>query len=442
MPQSNEEILRQRLFGLLRPFHPQWLTPALTAAIMFLFPLRALPNWDAVKQVLPLFWPAVPVLILYQLIIWGWLSKLRKTLQTATPTQARKCRTQNIFLGIVSFIFLSACSIVLGTPLGFFGGLIIATFLILPLAKINRLIKLIFLQQESSREKYEESSPCPRMFRKIAFLQSLWALPLFLAAVPLLLFGIIFIVTWPENRIFPWDTVLYISYAMGLLGIGVAILRGAHFWFIKQTAIPSRFQRLIRRVSLPSCPTGKTATKNDADECERVAYKWWLSHPGVPWPENMRELCQYIDTSKFDWQDSMAWESPLKQAAEKFRQTLIPKDIPVLSIGSKAQDMVQKLSTKPVTRVTPLFAAILAQDRTALQKLLPNPGELNRPFAGTGNTLLHVAALNGYTEIVRLLLEQPGIDTARTNNNGQTALDLAREKGFEEIIQLLENKRL
>ena len=177
MPEQQEqEILRQRLFKLLRPFHPQWLTPALIAGVMFLFLLRALPHWDTIKQVLLLFRPAIPVLILYQLIIWGWLSNLRRTLQTATPAQARKCRTQNIFWGIANFVFPLACSIVLGTPLGFFGGLIIATLLLLPLAKINRLIKLVYLQPYDSQEKYKESSPCPEIFRKMAFLQSLWAL--------------------------------------------------------------------------------------------------------------------------------------------------------------------------------------------------------------------------------------------------------------------------
>ena len=51
-----------------------------------------------------------------------------------------------------------------------------------------------------------------------------------------------------------------------------------------------------------------------------------------------------------------------------------------------------------------------------------------------------MAALNGYTDLVRMLLGQPGIDTTRINNDGKPALDLAREKGFEASIQLLEKQ--
>ncbi|GEM_PF-3141914 len=91
--------------------------------------------------------------------------------------------------------------------------------------------------------------------------------------------------------------------------------------------------------------------------------------------------------------------------------------------------------------ITPLLQAVM---EGALEKakevLADNTEQLNTAYAPNGNTPLHVAALNGHTDIVRLLLAQPGIDTTRSNNAGQTALDLAREKGFEEIALLLENR--
>ncbi len=94
------------------------------------------------------------------------------------------------------------------------------------------------------------------------------------------------------------------------------------------------------------------------------------------------------------------------------------------------------LSSKtPTTILEAILNTNPALVRTALQD---HPEQLNTAYAQNGNTPLHVAALNGYTEIVRLLLEQPGIDTARTNNEGKTALDLAREKGHTEVAQLLE----
>ena len=74
--------------------------------------------------------------------------------------------------------------------------------------------------------------------------------------------------------------------------------------------------------------------------------------------------------------------------------------------------------------------------RTALQE---HPEYINTAYAQNGNTPLHVAALNGQTEIVKLLLEQPGLDTTLKNNEGKTAADLAQEKNFTEIITLLRN---
>lgn len=91
--------------------------------------------------------------------------------------------------------------------------------------------------------------------------------------------------------------------------------------------------------------------------------------------------------------------------------------------------------------ITPFLGAVISGDITLVQTALQKyPEHLNTAYANNGNTPLHVAALNGYTDIVRLLLAQPGIDTTRSNNAGQTALDLAREKGFEEIALLLENR--
>lgn len=69
--------------------------------------------------------------------------------------------------------------------------------------------------------------------------------------------------------------------------------------------------------------------------------------------------------------------------------------------------------------------------------LAAHPEHLNTAYEQNGNTPLHVAALNGYAEIVRLLLQQPGIDKTRKNKDGKTALDLAQEKNFTEIAELL-----
>ncbi len=94
----------------------------------------------------------------------------------------------------------------------------------------------------------------------------------------------------------------------------------------------------------------------------------------------------------------------------------------------------------PALPITPLLQAVMDGELEKVREVLAdNTAQLNTTYAPNGNTPLHVAALNGYVDIVRFLLEQPGIDTLRTNNEGKTALDLTREKGFAEIVQLLEN---
>lgn len=89
-------------------------------------------------------------------------------------------------------------------------------------------------------------------------------------------------------------------------------------------------------------------------------------------------------------------------------------------------------------KTTELLEAILTKNVGAVRTVLAkHPGQLNTAYAQNGNTPLHVATLNGYTEIVKLLLAQPGLDKTIKNNDGKTAHDLALEKGFTEIVELL-----
>ncbi|KAJ4373405.1 hypothetical protein N0V83_003700 [Neocucurbitaria cava] len=53
-----------------------------------------------------------------------------------------------------------------------------------------------------------------------------------------------------------------------------------------------------------------------------------------------------------------------------------------------------------------------------------------------GNTPLHLAATLGRVQVVRMLLDQPGINDSITNFNGQTPLDLARTPDIFQQLQL------
>ena len=104
----------------------------------------------------------------------------------------------------------------------------------------------------------------------------------------------------------------------------------------------------------------------------------------------------------------------------------------------KGKIFVSKPSPASSNTITPLLGAIISTDidlvHTALSE---HPEHLNTAYAQNGNTPLHVAALNGKTEIVKLLLAQPGIDKTLTNKEGKTARDLAQERNFHEIAELL-----
>lgn len=54
-----------------------------------------------------------------------------------------------------------------------------------------------------------------------------------------------------------------------------------------------------------------------------------------------------------------------------------------------------------------------------------------------GSTPLYLAAQNGHTECVRLLLATPGIDVNKANNYGTTPLDTAANNGHTECARLI-----
>ena len=430
MPQSDKEILRQRLFQLLRLQNSAWLVPSMFAGVVFLFPLEAFPSIKRILEGWALFWVSIPFFLAYQAITFWWIHKLRKTLQTATPAQAHSYYIGNIVFGAASFVLLPICGALLRDAFCVFGGFSIAVLLFVPLAKVNRLILAIYENKESGYL----ASPCPEVFYQWDGMRTFFWLPFIMFAMIWLFILIVALFT----RSNPFTKLVFtlsgVFSAIGCIFWPISIPN----WLVKQTDNPSPWQRIIREVSWLTM----NMWSKEFPAGEKTSFQWWLSHPGEPWPENMERIALYIDTDSFDWQDPNEWKAPIQKAqAQAHHQRPESPVIENLVIGSQAAQMEQHINTQPVFEITSLFKAVMNNNLADLQGLLPN-SNLNRPFAETGNTPLHIAALNGYTDIVRLLLEQPNIDTTRTNNAGQTALDLAREKEFKEIVKLLGNKQL
>ncbi len=126
------------------------------------------------------------------------------------------------------------------------------------------------------------------------------------------------------------------------------------------------------------------------------------------------------------------------QARKSFKNLPASETTPAVPLPKAIPAPATVPPVKESRTITPLLEAILSGNADNVRAALTeHPEHLNTAYAQNGNTPLHVAALNGKTEIVNLLLAQPGIDKTRKNNEGKTARDLAQERNFPEIIGLL-----
>ena len=88
-------------------------------------------------------------------------------------------------------------------------------------------------------------------------------------------------------------------------------------------------------------------------------------------------------------------------------------------------------------RKTALHWAASRGDTEIMKLLLEQEGIDVNVINKWGNTALHEATWNGRTEIVKLLLEQEGIDVNAVNGSGDTALYKAAGGGHKEVVKLL-----
>ena len=363
------------------------------------------------------FYAGLHAFLFVQAFLLIWTVILRFLQPEKNPTAGAICFWGNILL-IVGWLGLIIKSF--QKPLASLLLLITCFPAVIIFTRTNRLI--LACDRPSSQRAREAASPCPTLFHVWDVHKSTIWLPLVamvLCGAALCLFAHI------THKTIPFINIFLSSLVFGIATGVPAILFGVPALLLKQTATPSAFQRMIRKCSL---------VRNEENK-ELVAFRWYLSHPQQPWPQGIEIWGKNINTDLFDWQTPCAWEAPIQKAIEESAQIELPR----LEIGQYAQDYQDELNKKPVTVLTPAFQAVLNRDLEALQRCLEaDDTRLNAPYANTGNTLLHVAALNGYTEIVKFLLSQPYIEKTCTNNDGKTPLQLAEEKGLADIIALLE----
>jgi mRNA deadenylase 3'-5' endonuclease subunit Ccr4 len=83
-----------------------------------------------------------------------------------------------------------------------------------------------------------------------------------------------------------------------------------------------------------------------------------------------------------------------------------------------------------------LFKACVVGDEDAVRRLIVADDVNFKAVDPTGSSALHIAADNGHTKIVEILIHY-GIDINAANNEGQTALMLATRGGFLHIVRFM-----
>ncbi len=133
------------------------------------------------------------------------------------------------------------------------------------------------------------------------------------------------------------------------------------------------------------------------------------------------------------------WQEKEYLAQRRQQEEQAPQPI-IASALSVPKDQPNLLNLFSSQGLSPSMKAIINGDMPAFTEELNNPIlDVNQCFAENGNSLLHLAALNGQTEMLRLLLAHPQIRKNVINHAKQTPLDLAKLRGHEEAAKLLLN---
>mmetsp|Transcript_28656 Transcript_28656/g.50980 ORF Transcript_28656/g.50980 Transcript_28656/m.50980 type:complete len:424 (+) Transcript_28656:273-1544(+) len=94
---------------------------------------------------------------------------------------------------------------------------------------------------------------------------------------------------------------------------------------------------------------------------------------------------------------------------------------------------------KEVTGCTPLLLAVQRSSLETIRKLIEF-GALVTATDWSKNTVLHLAVLMQRAEVVKELIDLPGVDVQARNNKGETPLTIAKDKALSDIEALLSEK--
>ena len=90
----------------------------------------------------------------------------------------------------------------------------------------------------------------------------------------------------------------------------------------------------------------------------------------------------------------------------------------------------------PETQYFKVIHSAIRWQKPNVADLLTHPGTVECLDAQTGNTPIHIAAQNGYTDIVRVLIER-GCNVNAKNNKGNTPMHMAMAYDYFEAVDAL-----
>ncbi|KAG6110174.1 hypothetical protein E4U13_005487 [Claviceps humidiphila] len=139
----------------------------------------------------------------------------------------------------------------------------------------------------------------------------------------------------------------------------------------------------------------------------------------------------------------------LEQSVRKFRVVEALRSGDTASISKAVRDTAENaprpstssaatLGTGPLEDTTVLHLAIQCAEFPVVEYVMSDSGhgvDINARDKD-GNTPLHIAAIQGRTPVVKLLLDQADINDAVINHQGQLPLDLARNPEIFQLLQL------